>query len=225
MTSKATDDAARLRLVEKDVDRHDQEIKAARESAETALRAIVRLTKAVEGLRSAAASSPDGEDGKTEPIPCWLTLDDQEQAQQVLAELVEWIEAVYLRYPGGREVPGAYLSDCWLWHPSVVEELRALRDAWYAAYQGKRASARAVMDWHDRDRPGVARRVRDELSSCNLTKHLANGPSAYRPAKAPGLEMSSEVVGWWVRDHGNTAAPAPTPAMLKAEEAKRDDRH
>lgn len=225
MTSKATDDGARLRLVEKDVDRHDREIKAVQSSADTALRGVVRLTKSVEGLaRPAPAAAPSSESGEGEPIPCWLTIDNQEQAQQILAELVEWLEAVYLRYPGGEQNPGAYLTDCWLWHPSVVEELLACRGAWYAAYEGERVSARAVADWHDRDRPGTARRVKDELGGCSLTRHKADGPLAWRPARAAGMEMSGALVSWWAESHGDTAAPAPSEAMLADERASRTDR-
>lgn len=236
MTSKATDDGARLRVVERDVDRHEtairtneREVATVKETAAAALRGVAGLTSAVEGLArqrvATSAAAPAGDEDQVEAMPCWLTLDDPEQAQQILAELVEWLEAVWLRYPGGEQTPGAYLTDCWVWHPSVVEELLACRGAWYAAYEGERASARAVMDWHDRDRPGTARRVKDELGGCSLARHKAGGPLAYRPARAPGLEMSGALVSWWADSHGDTAAPAPSAAMLASERAKVADRH
>lgn len=235
MTGKTSDDGARLRLVEKDVDRHEQairtnerEVAAVKESAAAALRGVSALTTAVEGLArsraTTAAAAPSAEDDEGEPMPCWLTLDDREAAEQTVGELVEWLEAVYLRYPGGQQNPGGNLTECWLWHPSVVEELLACRGAWYAAYEGERASAQAVIDWHDRHRVGTARRVNDELDGCSLTRHKADGPLAYRPARAAGMEMAGDVVDWWVRDHGDTAAPAPTAAMLATERARRADR-
>lgn len=235
-TAKAPNDAARLRLVEKDVDRHERairtnegEVAAAKETAATALRGVATLTAAVEGVarrqRATPAAAVGGDEDQAEAMPCWLTLADPDKAQQTVGELVEWLESVYLRYPGGHDFPGGDLTECWLWHPSVVEELLACRAAWYAAYEGDRASARAVMDWHDRDRVGTARRVRDELAGCSLTKHKADGPLAYRPARAPGMEMATEVVEWWAKSQGGTAAPPPNASMLATERAKMTDRN
>ena len=70
---------------------------------------------------------------------------------------------MFLRYPDGVAV----LPECWLWHPDVVEELLWLMHAWRAAYEGRGASVQLAGDWHDRQRPGVVRRVRTAVGSCS----------------------------------------------------------
>lgn len=162
---------ARLRLAEKDVDRHERELRtvgqeaaAAKENAGAALRGVAKLSSVLEGLarqQSTGAEDAGGEDDQAEPIPCWLTINDPEQALHLLADLSQWITAIYGKYPDGN------LKGCWQHHPNVVEELQALRNAWLSAYQGSRSSARAVMDWHNFDRPNTAKRITQSLSTCN----------------------------------------------------------
>jgi hypothetical protein len=85
----------------------------------------------------------------------------------MLGELAGWLHAVFLRYPDGVAV----LPECWLWHPDVVEELLWLMCAWRAAYEGRGASVQLAGDWHDRQRPGVIRRVKTAAGSCSPERH------------------------------------------------------
>ena len=87
--------------------------------------------------------------------------------EQVLGELCAWLHAIFLRYPDG----AVALPVCWLYHPDVIEELLWLMHAWCAAYQGKGASVQLAGDWHDRQRPGVVRRIKSGAGSCSIERH------------------------------------------------------
>src|SRR5688572_9704531 len=68
------------------------------------------------------AGEEAGEPGRPE-VWSWLLAAgqvDPELAADDTTGLVEWVDRVYLAYPG------VALSPCWLWHPDVVEELRWL---------------------------------------------------------------------------------------------------
>lgn len=191
----------------------------AADDASNARRAVVDLANLVSdrlagsgGGGGAAASPPD------ESVPPWLIGDDAEQARADLADLVGWLRGVYLHYHG------AELGECWLWHPGVVAELTALRNAWAAAHFGDGASPARVMDWHDGYRPRAVQRIGKELGDCHLDRHAPGGDREYRPARVPGVEMSGEIAHWWASSHGSTAAPAPTPAVLAEARAARSAR-
>ncbi len=159
-------------------------------------------------LADAVAAAP-ARPGPT-PAPSWLTAPtDADATISLLEGLCSWLRAVFLRYPDGV----AALPECWLWHPDVVEELLWLMHTWLAAYQGKTASVQLAGDWHDRQRPGVIRRLRTAAGSCSKERHQtrpgwADGP---RPAaEVPGTDALASIAGWWAiaRDR---AAPEPVP--------------
>jgi hypothetical protein len=142
------------------------------------------------------------------PPPSWLMLPaDPEAARQLLDALTAWMAQVYLRYPDGAEC----LPECWCWHPDVVEELVWLMHAWLAAYQGKHASVQLVGDWHDRQRPGVVRRIRQGSGRCSLenhqTRHGWTTASTAAPT-VPALDALDAIAGWWGLDREQ---PAPEP--------------
>ena len=149
----------------------------------------------------------------TDPPPSWLNLPaDAVVASTVLADLIGWLGRVYLRYSDAARG----LSDCWLWHPDVVEELVWLRRAWYDAYRSGDASVRAASDWHDRLRPGVARRIATYTKACSLESHLpGRGPSA---ALVPMTEAAEPIAAWWVQRR-TEPGPAPTDAQLQTAAA------
>lgn len=128
-------------------------------------------------------------------------------ARSHLAGLADWLDAVYLRYPDGPpSVP-----DCWLWHPDVVEELTWLREAWLLAYRGPNASAGAVGDWHDRQRPGVARRIKAVAGTCSLENHEL-GPARDRgQLRVPLAGCVGRIADWWTRSRRDLP-PAPSGA-------------
>lgn len=143
------------------------------------------------------------------PAPSWLMLPTEEfTARRVLGELTAWLHAIFLRYPDGVTA----LSECWAYHPDVVEELLWLMHAWCAAYQGPAASVALAGEWHDRARPGVIRRIRASAGSCSIERHQTRLGWDQRPtgaAPVPGLGSVEVIARWWseARDE-----PAPEPA-------------
>jgi hypothetical protein len=128
-------------------------------------------------------------------------------ATDLLADLVDWLGRIYLRYPG------ATLPSCWLWHPAAVEELLWLRHAHHAAYDGPRASWARVADWHERQRPGVVRRISTGLGSCELLCHAAGGEQDRPPPTVP-LVSASDALARWAAAGLPGAPPPPTDDQL-----------
>jgi hypothetical protein len=133
-------------------------------------------------------------------------------AEELLTKLSKWVAGIYLRYTDARSLPG-----CWLWHPDIVEELLWLHLAWLAAYSPG-APASAVGDWHDRQRPGVMRRVSGYAGACSLGAH---GPGGDRhTAAVPAvIDASTAIAGWWATGR-DQPAPAPTEEQLAAAAAR-----
>jgi hypothetical protein len=196
------------------VDQHDTNIKAAQTSADAARRAVASLVQQITALAEAGKSRGGQEDEDAAAVVSWLTV-DEDQAADVLAGLVEWLDTVYLQYPD------AILPDCWLWHPDAIEELLALQCAWLAAYTGKDASAARAIDWHDRGRPGVLRRLARRHEQCSVDAHKP-GSRAGRVQwrRVPATSAVSTMADWWGSTHGTAAAPMPTREVL-AESAAR----
>lgn len=144
------------------------------------------------------------------PVRAWLLAEDTDQAREDLADLVDWLDRVYLRYPD------AALVSCWLWHPAVVEELWWLRCAHHDAYQGPPASYTRAGDWHDRQRPGVTKRIRAWLRDCDLPRHHPGPPAPVVPLAG----SADRVATTWTQQH---QPPTPTPAEIT--EAATHDRH
>ena len=145
--------------------------------------------------------------------PSWLALPaDPDAAATLLVDLIGWLGQVYLRYTdAARGLPA-----CWLWHPDVIEELLWLRHAWHSAYQSGEASVRAAGDWHDRLRPGVARRITDYTRACSLESHLPD--RAIGAATVPMADAREQVAIWW-SSHRTQPGPTPTDHQLQAAAA------
>ena len=161
-------------------------------------RLVGQLTDAVAALSKRPAATP---------APSWLLLPtDPVLVEQLLGELCAWLHAVFLRYPDGVTA----LPECWLHHPDVVEELLWLMHAWCAAYQGKGASVQLAGDWHDRQRPGVVRRIRQNAGSCSIERHQTRPDWEQYPTGAvpvPGAETVGAIAGWWAAHRDDPAAP------------------
>ncbi|HET6293691.1 MAG TPA: hypothetical protein VFG33_09955 [Kribbella sp.] len=178
---------------------------------------VARLASIVSELGDLMTQSPakragtagDGK-GKPGPVRSWLTLAEDEAAvQAVLSELLPWLQTVFLRYGDARDA----VPPCWLWHPEIVEELLWLMDAWTGAYQGPEASNKLVGDWHDRQRPGVTRRVAAYAPGCDALAH--RDPAGQVAVTVPLAIDADPFVTWWAtnRDHNG---PAPTKDQVKA---------
>jgi hypothetical protein len=136
-------------------------------------------------------------------------------AEQLLTELAGWVGGVYLRYPDSAQT----LPECWLWHPEVVEELLWLHTAWHAAYRPGAAST-AVGDWHDRQRPGVVRRIRDYAGLCSLEQHQP-GADQHTPAPVrPVNDAVPAIAGWWATRRTD---PPPAPTAKQVNAARRHE--
>jgi hypothetical protein len=156
------------------------------------------------------------------PCPSWLLLPaDPAVAAHLLDELTGWLTAVYLRYPDAAD----HLPECWCWHPDVVEELLWLMHAWAGAYQGPQASVGLVGDWHDRQRPGVVRRIKTTAGSCSIENHQTRPGWTRRPSVAPavpGAEGLDTIARWW-GTRRDQDAPEP-PRRLSSVGAAPDNR-
>ncbi len=176
---------------------------------------------------AAPSDEPDGSgaetDADTEPpgLRSWLLIDDVAQADADLADLAAWLWRVYLWWPD------AWLSSCWLWHPEVIEELWWLRVAHADAYHPRTGTSLRVADWHERHRPGVARRVGTILRSCELTRHIPfNGrPVEVTPPGPPALARHAPAIaevwasGAEMTDVVRAAGPQPSPQQLAEADA------
>jgi hypothetical protein len=170
-------------------------------------RLVAQLTDAVTALSRRPGPAP---------APSWLLAPaDPGEVERVLSELCAWLHAVYLRYPDGM----AGLPECWMSHPEVVEELLWLMHAWCVAYQGKTASVQLAGDWHDRQRPGVVRRVRAGAGSCSVERHQTRPDWDQHPtgaAPVPGVDAVASIAAWWAtrRDDPAPEPPAPTAGFV-----------
>ncbi|TCC53472.1 hypothetical protein E0H75_07210 [Kribbella capetownensis] len=188
--------------------------------------AVASLSKTIDSLGDTVASFEDlltriatkpaarntGHDANdVEPERSWLRLpeDDEAAVQAVLSELLPWLESTYLRYATARET----LPPCWLWHPEIVEELLWLMDAWTSAYDSPEASNKLVGDWHDRQRPGVTRRIGEYAPACDVLAH--RDTTEQRAVVVPLAADADPFVTWWATNR-DTHGPAPTPEQIKA---------
>lgn len=181
-------------------------------------RALRRVTDVETMVRQLAADvealRPGGQDTDSDGTGdrSWLLVADLQQARVVLADLLDWLAQVYLRYPG------AVLPSCWLWHPGVVEELWWLRQAHLDAYGAETGAPAKIADWHDRQRPGVARRVGVALRDCELALHE-------QPSPAPTVPLSGSadrIAEAWTTSR---TTPQPTPDELNSADQHDHQQH
>ncbi|MFI7059392.1 hypothetical protein ACIBL3_00235 [Kribbella sp. NPDC050124] len=167
---------------------------------------LTRIAAKPGGSRGEAAGA-----GEVEPVRSWLRLPEADAAavEAVLSELLPWMESTYLRYATARES----LPPCWLWHPEVVEELLWLMDAWTGAYEGPEASNRLVGDWHDRQRPGVTRRIGEYAPACDVLAH--RDEAGRRAVTVPLAASADPFVTWWATGRADNG-PKPTDEQIKA---------
>jgi hypothetical protein len=155
--------------------------------------------------------------GQVPPVRSWLLAEDPDQSTVDAVDLCEWLARVYLRYPR------TDLPSCWLWHPHAVEELWWLRKAHADAYDSPGGSWLRVGDWHDRQLPGVTRRLNDAIGSCELALHLPGQRAAGAPRSVPFAEAAPFVAQTWTGSAGREPGPQPTAHQLdEADRIQRD---
>ncbi len=191
----------------------DEQLAALARAVERNSRRVTSLDGLVRQLAGdlaevAAALTPAGE--APAPVRSWLLAQDPEQAVADLADLIGWTRRVYLRFPD------AVLSACWLWHPQVIEELWWLRRAHAEAFDPQAGTWLRVGDWHDRQRPGVAKRVRAAIGTCELSLHRTGTAHARPAAPAPLANHAEQIAHAWTTD---PLAPRPEPTDEQLHEA------
>ena len=166
---------------------------------------VGHLARTVAGMAEQVADLAGA--GRDRAAPSWLWPLDPGAAGDVLAGLIEWANRVYVQFGDGR------LPACWLWHPDVVEELVWLWHAWLAAYRSPGASPQRAGDWHDRQRPGVARRISAAVGTCSLHAHLEPEPAP----RVPTVDAVASIAAW--RAEPESSAPVPTGDQLAAADS------
>jgi hypothetical protein len=109
-----------------------------------------------------------------------------------------------------------------MWHPDVIEELWWLRCAHADAYDPELGSWQRAADWHDRQRPGVVRRITKDIGTCELALHTPGERRGHPPALVPLAGAAGQVAASWTATGRHQPPPTPTPAQL--DEAERHDR-
>lgn len=162
--------------------------------------------------KSPASGGPGDQPG----VRAWLLAEDPEQAEADMADLIGWLDRVYLAYPE------AMLPTCWLWHPAMVEELWWLRRAHSEAYHPQAESWVRAGDWHDRLRPNVVRRIRKAAVACEVSLHSPGKEQAH-PTPLTPLTSAAAALAAWAAAGRPHPAPEPTDDELaQAEQVHRD---
>ncbi len=167
-------------------------------------------------LAALAARLAPAEGDEPSLVRAWLLAEDADQAVADLTDLITWLARVYLRYSD------AALPSCWLWHADIVEELWWLRNAHAEALDPERGSWQRVADWHDRQRPGVVRRLHKAVGMCELLLHAQGREVTGPPRNVPLASASDQIALAWVAS--GRYAPPPTPSDEQLAVADRRDR-
>jgi hypothetical protein len=163
------------------------------------------LDQLLKALRDASKPNSDG----LRPHRSWLLLDeaDHDLAQSGLIDLVEWVNRVYLQWPGSE------LPTCFLLHPWVVEELWSLWALHVLAWHRDQGGPAKVAEWHERFRPGVVTRLQ-AVQRCDLHQHDRGKPLDRLPLAAPLPDSAARIAAHWTAFGYRAQPPYPTPDEL-----------
>lgn len=126
-----------------------------------------RITELAEMVAALAEDEAGGAAPKR--APWWPDFGPGEERTEALRDLGAWVEEVLrLRHP---ELYRG-LAPCWYRHPEVLDELTALRRAWFGAYRDSMASATAAIEWHDRWLPACLGRCKAAIKSRGCDKNV-----------------------------------------------------
>lgn len=159
------------------------------------------LQARIDAVEEAVAESPDRRGSP--PPRSWLAPHGTDTPPQTLAELVDWLGAVYVHC--------AELPVCWLRHPSVVEKLLALAQAHWRAYYGPERSVAYAIHWHTREQPDTTTWINQLAKSCPAAHRHGAHPTG-RPA-VPLAAFADEIDTAWT---AHRELPAPTEDEIHA---------
>lgn len=179
--------------------------------------ALDELAAVVEGLADAVEALQAAPPSKR--YTSWFLIDEPGQLAEEWERLTGWLAQVLRHHPDVAAVPHA-LRPCWVWHPWVIEELRALRWAWDRAYSTKGGPDK-ILDWHERACPGTIRRLQAYLSACDIERHSPNARDGVPPVPpaVPSLDAGERLLPWWLAGHGTSAPPPPSREDLASARA------
>jgi len=130
-------------------------------------------------------------------------------SEAAVADLLDWLQRVYLKFPGTQ------LGPCWAYHAAVLEELTALRGAHQAAFDSR--DWFRVCDWMGRFRTSAVERINKELSECDLDRHVP-GTHGYREQEP--VVVLPDMLGLIVTARSD-AQPLPVPTEEQLAMARR----
>ena len=139
----------------------------------------------------------------------WLLVDDPSKAREMLADLIAWLDAVYLRFPDAK------LPACWMWHPTVIEELWILRCVHADALSGRGWQVK-YETWLMTYRQKCLERISASVGTCDLEWHAPGGKKELKPRTAPLARHFEAVADAWT---SRGVPPEPTDEQVRDAEA------
>lgn len=141
---------------------------------------------------------------RTDKPAAWLHTDPPGES---LPQWVAWFNQMYEPTQNVHEIP-----QCWSAHPGLLAELSTLWWTWRIAFIGRKASAEAAQNWHDRWLPGFQSRMdRWARKDCLLGNH--------KVASSPRAAATSSEEG---RSGKRTAAAGSKTAVATAHQTDRE---
>lgn len=177
----------------------DVEVEALREQVATLSGVVAEFGGMLRGLSEDIVRFTARDDPSA--VRSWIVNNDTELGRLMLADLEDWLAAVWVYFPGSK------LPNCWAYHPYVVEELWSVMNLHRACFR-KGGTWQNLADWLKTYRPAAAERIQKEVGSCELTEHQPGADlDPVDWASVPEADLS-EVADYWT---GHRRAPYPSP--------------
>ena len=167
-------------------ERLDRRLAALGQDVETQRHAVAELRTRLDDLTTLVPERAERQAAQTrgERAIWWPDLPAGQERTAALRLLRAWVDDVLRGHHP--ELVNDSLQACWYRHDDVLDELTALRAAWYAAYRGAAAPATAAIEWHDRWLPGCMARCKAAIKArpCDIDGHQSplKTEASYDPA-------------------------------------------
>ena len=179
-------------------ERLDRRLGALGQDVEAQRQAVAEVQTHLEDLTTLVGELAERQAAETrgERAIWWPDLPAGEERTAAVRLLGAWIDEVLRDHHP--ELFNNSLQACWYRHDDVLDELTALRAAWYAAYRGKAAPATAAIEWHDRWLPGCMARCKAAITARPCDRDGRQSP--------PGTGASGDPAAF--KDSTGSAPPA-----------------